>query len=219
MMENKRSAIGKISLLILLSIVPGLAADSAVFTKTTVKPGSADRFIEVVGREIATGDKAATQPKIGFYRDHTDPDVFFRLEVWPEGTAVREPAKEEPAEQTETIRLTPYRQNSEPWKNAAKPEEAQNLIVVFEPKAQLKEEFLSEFDKVISQARQAPGNLVFELYRSEDQPGTFVLFERWENTADYARHLARPYVADFYKHFDAVVEKRMKYSVKELARD
>ena len=48
-----------------------------------------------------------------------------------------------------------------------------------------REEYLSELREVLSQARQLPACLSLEVGEVVDQPGTFVLSERWRNGNEY----------------------------------
>lgn len=228
MTAGKNLALGM--LLSVFAMVPSVtvAEEIALFVKTTVKAEYRDRYVEAVRKTTGEARKEAAVRKYDFYQDASSPDVFYQFQVWSDGEAhaahlkraysveTADVRKESQAGESEVIRLVPYGASSKlsQEKNSIG---TQNLIVVFEPKEQLKEEFLSEFDKVIAEARKADGNLAFELYRSVEPVGKFVLYEQWESPAHYAKHLATPYVADFYKHFDAVVDKRMRYSGKDLS--
>lgn len=228
MIAGKNLALGM--LLSVFAMVPSvtLAEEIALFVKTSVKPESRDRYIEAVRKTLGEARKEASVRKYDFYQDSSSPDVFYQFQVWSGEEAhaahlkraysveTADVRKESQAGESEVIRLVPYGVAS---KLIQKKDSigTQNLIVVFEPKEQLKEEFLSEFDKVIAEARKADGNLAFELYRSTDPAGKFVLYERWESPAHYAKHLATPYVADFYKHFDAVIDRRERYFGKDLS--
>lgn len=228
MIAGKNLALGM--LLSVFAMVPSvtLAEEIALFVKTSVKPEARDRYIEAVRKTLGEARKEASVRKYDFYQDSSSPDVFYQFQVWSGEEAhaahlkraysveTADVRKESQAGESEVIRLVPYGVAS---KLIQKKDSigTQNLIVVFEPKEQLKEEFLSEFDKVIAEARKADGNLAFELYRSTDPAGKFVLYERWESPAHYAKHLATPYVADFYKHFDAVIDRRERYFGKDLS--
>jgi len=226
MIAGKNLALGM--LLSVFAMVPSvtLAEEIALFVKTPVKPEYRDRYVEAARTNLVETRKEEGARRFDLYQDATSPDVFHQFEVWtnvdahaahlkkPYAVAVAEARKVGQSGESEVIRLVPYRSDSSG--KASESPSSQNLIVVFEPKEQLKEEFLSEFDKVVTAARKSEGNLAFELYRSTDPEGKFVLYERWESPAHYAKHLATPYVADFYKHFDAVIDKRERYSGKDL---
>lgn len=200
------------------------AEEVALFTKTVVKPEFRERYIETVRDNLLETRKEEGVRRFDFFQDASAPEIFYQFAVWS-GVDEHEAHLKKPSAEvaagdqpgnSEVIRLVPYRSVSTGKDPEGDQRGTQNLIVVFEPKEQLTDEFLSEFDKVIAEARKADGNLTFELYRSVEPAGKFVLYERWESPAHYAKHLATPYVADFYKHFDAVVDKRMRYSGKDL---
>lgn len=205
------------------------AEETALFTKTTLKPEFRERYIDTVRKSLVETRKEDSPSKFDFYQDAATPEVFYQFEVWsgadtqeahlkkPYAVAEVAARKEAQVAEPEVIKLVPYRSDVEGRSPEGETSGTQNLIVVFQPKEQLKEEFLSEFDKVIAEARKAEGNLAFELYRSVEPAGKFVLYERWESPAHYAKHLATPYVADFYKHFDAVVDQRVRYAGKDLS--
>lgn len=205
-----------------------VAGELALFVKVSVKPEIQARYIEAVRKNVEETRKEPSRPRFDFYQDATDPGTFYQFEVWTGPEALEEHLKqpyvkeawkvraEGEAAEKEVIKMVPYRASSTGKAPEGDLSQTQNLIVVFEAKEQLKEEFLSEFDKVIAEARKADGNLAFELYRSTEPEGKFVLFERWANASDYAKHLATPYVADFYKHFEAVVQNRVRYFGKDL---
>lgn len=205
------------------------AAELGLFVKVSVKPEIHERYIKAVQENVEQTRKEPSLPRFDFFQDATDKGTFYQFEVWDgqesldahlkkpyvaASWAVRAEGETAPKE---VIKMVPYRSSATAKAPEGDLSETQNLIVIFEPKEQLKEEFLSEFDKVIGNARKADGNLVFELYRSTEPEGKFVLFERWKTPADYAKHLSTPYVAEFYKHFDAVVDKRVRYFGKDLS--
>jgi len=228
MIAGKNLALG--ILLSVFAVVPSVtfAEEVTLFVKTPVKPEFRERYIEALRKTLVEARKEAAVRKYDLYQDASSPDLFYQFEVWsgaeayaahlkrPYSVAIADVRKESQAGESEVIRLAPYRASPKLIQEKDRIG-TQNLIVVFEPKEQLKEEFLSEFDKVIAGARKADGNLAFELYRSVEPVGKFVLYERWESPAHYAKHLATPYVADFYKHFDAVVDKRVRYTGKDLS--
>ena len=227
MIAGKKLVLG----MLVSAFVPSvaLAEEIALFVKTPVKPEHRDRYMEAVRSNLVETRNEKGARRFDVYQDATLPDVFYQFEVWsgadahaahlkkPYAVAAAGARKNGQAGESEVIRLVPYRSSAAEKVSEDRVEGSQNLIVVFEPKEQLKEEFLSEFDKVAKESRKADGNLAFELYRSTDPEGKFVLYERWESPAHYAKHIATPYVAEFYKHFDAVVNQRVKYIGKDLA--
>lgn len=215
---------------IMVALAPLLPAEEfALLVKVSVKPEIQERYIEAVQKNVEETRKEPSSPRFDFYQDTSAPGIFYQFEVWSNQAALDDHLKQpyvraawkvrdegETAEK-EVIKMVPYRSTTTAKAPTGDLSDSQNLIVIFEPKEQLKEEFLSEFDKVIEGARKADGNLVFELYRTTDPEGKFILFERWQSTAHYAKHLSTPYVAEFYKHFETLVENRVRYFGKDLS--
>ena len=61
-----------------------------------------------------------------------------------------------------------------------------------------REEYLSELRQVLSQARLHPACLSLEVGEVLDQPGTFVLSERWRNGTEYLNEVLR---LPFYQRY------------------
>jgi len=222
-----RAALAGTIMVALTSLLP--AEELALLVKVSVKPEIQERYIEAVQKNVEETRKEADQPRFDFYQDTSAPGTFYQFEVWS-GQAALDDHLKQPYVQAawkirdegetaakEVIKMVPYRSTTTAAAPSGDLSGTQNLIVIFEPKEQLKEEFLSEFDKVIEGARKANGNLAFELYRTTAPEGKFVLFERWQTPADYAKHLSTPYVAEFYKHFEALVENRTRHFGKDLS--
>lgn len=75
----------------------------------------------------------------------------------------------------------------------ADPASSRNIIVHLSVKPEREADFLAAWAEVIPQARQAPGNAVFELYRDTAAAQRYVLLERWDSVAAHEAHLAAPY--------------------------
>jgi len=177
---------------ILVAPTPILPAQElALWFKVSVTPEIQERYIEAVQKSVGETRKEPSRPRFDFYQDTNAPGTFHQFEVWtgqgelddhlkqPSVQAAWKVRDEGQTAQKEVIKMVPYRGTTTAKAPAGDLSASQNLIVIFEPKEQLKDEFLSEFDKVIEQARKAVGNLAFELSRSVEPSGRFVLFERW----------------------------------------
>ncbi len=215
---------------ILAALTPHLSAEElALWVKVSLKPEIHERYIEAVQKNVEETRKEPSGPRFDFYQDTASPGVFHQFEVWQNQAALDDHLKqpyvkaawkvrdEGETAPKEVIKMVPYRTTTTAKAPAGDLSGSQNVIVIFQPEEQLQEEFLSEFDKVIEGARKADGNLAFELYRTTDPAGKFVLFERWESPAAYAKHLSTPYVASFYKHFETLVENRVRHFGRDLS--
>ena len=61
-----------------------------------------------------------------------------------------------------------------------------------------REEYLIELREVLSHARQLPACLSLEVGEVVDQPGTFVLSERWRSGNEYVNEVLH---LPFYQHY------------------
>lgn len=61
-----------------------------------------------------------------------------------------------------------------------------------------REEYLSELEGVLSQARQLPACLSLEVGEVVTRPGTFVLSERWRSGSEYVNEVLR---LPFYQRY------------------
>lgn len=205
------------------------AEELALWVKVSLKPEIHERYIEAVQKNVEETRKEPSNPRFDFYQDAASPGIFHQFEVWQDQAALDDHLKqpyvkaawkvrdEGETAPKEVIKMVPYRATTMAKAPSCDLSGSQTLIVIFEPKDQFKEEFLSEVDKVIEGARKADGNLAFELYRTTEPAGKFVLFERWQTPADYAKHLSTPYVTAFYKHFETLVDNRRRHIGKDLS--
>lgn len=224
-------------LLSVLWLPRGMAADApatpgpvAVFVKATLKPEFRDRYLAAMRENVAKTRAETSKPTFDFFQDATGGNTFYQFEVWKDekehashleaahARAAAEVRKQAVTEPPEVLRLTPFYTAAETTHEPpAEPRKTENLVVVFETDPQLRQEFLSTFDKLAADARKAPGNLVFDLYRVTDRPDTFVLFERWKDAESYGRHMGRDYVREFHSHLNTVVAQRLRHPMKDVS--
>ena len=70
-----------------------------------------------------------------------------------------------------------------------------NTLVI---KPELREEYLSELRRILPLARRLPACLSLEVGEVIDQPGTFLLSERWRSGTEYLNEILR---LDFYQRY------------------
>lgn len=70
-----------------------------------------------------------------------------------------------------------------------------NTLVI---KAEHREEYLGELRRILPLARRLPACLSLEAGEVADQPGTFVLSERWRSGAEYVNEILH---LDFYVRY------------------
>ena len=103
----------------------------------------------------------------------------------------------------------------------ADPAASRNVIVRLQVRPEREQAFLDALAEVTPHARSAPGNAAFELYRVEDQPQHYVLFEHWDDAQSHEAHLVQPYS----KALDAVlpgtlaapIDERSRFLVRDIA--
>lgn len=50
---------------------------------------------------------------------------------------------------------------------------------------------------LVAATRQEPGNLAYEYTRSHSEPGSWRVFEEWQDEAALNEHMASPHMAEF----------------------
>ncbi|ASJ73224.1 putative quinol monooxygenase [Granulosicoccus antarcticus] len=68
------------------------------------------------------------------------------------------------------------------------------VFFIFKLRAGFRDQVLEQFAEHIKQARQEPGNVVFDLYTIDGSDDTLMVYERWENEAALMEiHFSQPY--------------------------
>jgi quinol monooxygenase YgiN len=62
---------------------------------------------------------------------------------------------------------------------------------------------------LVAPARAEPGNINYDLHRSNDDPDVWVLYENWRSPADLKAHFQLPYMKEFVAHLDEVLSGEM----------
>jgi quinol monooxygenase YgiN len=63
--------------------------------------------------------------------------------------------------------------------------------------------------QLVEPARAEPGNINYDLHRSNDDPDVWVLYENWKEAADLAAHFELPYMKEFVAALPDVLEGEM----------
>lgn len=74
------------------------------------------------------------------------------------------------------------------------PADTRNVIVTFNVKADYLARFKEALVDVVTPSRQAPGNLVFEVFQNTNDDNQLVVYERWSSAAQHEDHLKQPYI-------------------------
>lgn len=76
-----------------------------------------------------------------------------------------------------------------------------NVVVFFDVKPENRQSFIEAIATLTPQARQAEGNVRFNIFQHVDDQNKFVLVESWSSVANHEKHLAQ----DYSKKFDEAV--------------
>ncbi|MGX1021141.1 quinol monooxygenase YgiN [Pseudomonas sp. Y3 TE3536] len=71
------------------------------------------------------------------------------------------------------------------------PTASKNVVARFSIKPDQRDAFVNQARSAIEQARQQPGNLVFNVYGLRDDDNAFVIYERWKDAAAYQQFHAQ----------------------------
>lgn len=62
------------------------------------------------------------------------------------------------------------------------------------------------FSTFPSQATNERGCIQYELFRSEKDPQLFYFFEKWADQKSFDEHSEQPYLKEFHRRFDELLE-------------
>jgi quinol monooxygenase YgiN len=107
----------------------------------------------------------------------------------------------------------------EEYKYPSEPEKAVDLVVNFTVKEGQQERFVLQFLSSVKHSRKEPGCIAFHIHSVENDPTSFVLFERWENQAAFDFHLEQEYTKALFESFNHTlarpVEECLEYIIEE----
>lgn len=63
--------------------------------------------------------------------------------------------------------------------------------------------------QLVEPARAEPGNINYDLHRSNEDPDMWVLYENWKSPSDLAAHFELPYMKAFVARLPEVLEGEM----------
>ncbi|MEC9261722.1 MAG: putative quinol monooxygenase [Pseudomonadota bacterium] len=73
------------------------------------------------------------------------------------------------------------------------PATLRSVIVTFKVKPAYATAFKQTLLEVVAPSRNAPGNLVFDVFQNSQEPLHFVVFEQWESASLHTQHLGQAY--------------------------
>ena len=93
-------------------------------------------------------------------------------------------------------------------KNARLPKDAVTLIVILRAKEGQESLLEAELRALVSPTRREDGCLQYDLHRSADQPGGFLLHEVWASREHHTRHTRTPHFLRWNARKDALLASR-----------
>lgn len=69
---------------------------------------------------------------------------------------------------------------------------------------------------LVAPTRQEPGCINYDLHRSSDDDGLFMLYENWVSKKDLDEHLKMPYLSDFLSKADTILDRPVEIRLWEM---
>lgn len=76
------------------------------------------------------------------------------------------------------------------------------VVATFKAKEGMEEATAEAIQAIVEPIRAEAGCIDYDLHRSAENPGVFMLYENWTSKADLDEHLAMPYLKDFLGRAD-----------------
>lgn len=83
------------------------------------------------------------------------------------------------------------------------------LIAFIRAKKGMGDELGRRLWTLVEPARAEPGNINYDLHRSNEDPDVWVLYENWKNASDLTAHFELPYMKAFVATLPEVLEGEM----------
>lgn len=84
------------------------------------------------------------------------------------------------------------------------------LIVFIRAKKGMGDELGRRLWTLVEPARAEPGNINYDLHRSDEDPDVWVLYENWKVASDLTAHFQLPYMKAFVAALPEVLEGEME---------
>jgi quinol monooxygenase YgiN len=91
------------------------------------------------------------------------------------------------------------------------------IIVRYESKPGVSDAVASALSKLIEPTRREPGCLQFVVYRSQEEPGEFVIYEQYADDDAVAAHRQTAHYLEMHEVVPAMLAGRQKGVYEELA--
>ena len=84
-----------------------------------------------------------------------------------------------------------------------------SLVAIIRAKPGMGDELGRRLGTLVEPARAEPGNINYDLHRSNDDADVWVLYENWKAPSDLAAHFELPYMKAFVAALPEVLEGEM----------
>ena len=81
------------------------------------------------------------------------------------------------------------------------------LIVMLQAKKGKEKELEKMLISLLEPTRKEPGCVLYEIHRSNEDQSLFMFYERYVDQEAHGEHAKKPYVGDFYKKSENLLEK------------
>lgn len=81
-----------------------------------------------------------------------------------------------------------------------------SLVAIIRAKPGMGDEMGRRLGALVEPSRAEPGNLNYDLHRSNDTPDVWILYENWKTPSDLDVHFAQPYMQAFVAVLPEVLE-------------
>lgn len=201
--------------------------------KFTVKPEHQQNMTNVLLASIEGTRQEPGNINIDIFTDKTDPNVFFAYERWQDAAAM-EFHRQQPYTQHllsilgDVLAQPPQIHNlhdTQPAPVAVKPANPEDdifsIFFIFPVNAEFRQPILAQFENHIEHTRREAGCLLFDLYTTEEEANTLVVYEHWRKESDvWDIHFNQPYAKTTGALLAQAVEgdlKQYMHFVKALA--
>jgi quinol monooxygenase YgiN len=80
------------------------------------------------------------------------------------------------------------------------------VLALISAKNGLEERVYQELEGLVATTRGERGCLQYDLHRADDDPRTFLFYERWRSQGDLDSHLAQPHLTAFLEKSDELLD-------------
>jgi quinol monooxygenase YgiN len=84
-----------------------------------------------------------------------------------------------------------------------------SLVAILRAKPGLGDELGRRLNALVAPSRAEPGNINYDLHRSNDDPDVWILYENWKSPSDLTTHFELPYLKAFRAALPEVLEGEM----------